>query len=69
MSNLSINVSETSKQEVINDTITQYYKNLFIETTPWRPKLDGLECPLLEAREAYWLERPFQSGGSLSSVA
>jgi hypothetical protein len=51
---------DTSNQEVINDTIIQYYKNLFSETTPWWPKLDGLEFPLLDLGEAEWLERPFQ---------
>jgi hypothetical protein len=68
ISSLSIDGSETSNQEVINDTIILYYKNLFIKTTLWRPRLDGLEFPLLDAGEANWFERPFR-GGSSSGVA
>lgn len=60
ITSISIDGSETSNKKVINDTITQYYKNLFTETTLWRPKLDGLEFPSLDAGEANWLERPFQ---------
>ncbi|XP_059433402.1 uncharacterized protein LOC132166574 [Corylus avellana] len=37
-----------------------YYKNLFTKTTLWRPKLDGLEFPSLDAGEANWFEGPFQ---------
>jgi hypothetical protein len=44
----------------INDTIIQYYKNLFIEIATWRPKIDGLELPCLGSIEANWLERSFQ---------
>jgi hypothetical protein len=68
ISSLSIDGSETSNQEVINDTIILYYKNLFIKTTLWRPRLDGLEFPLLDAGEVNWFERPFR-GGSSSGVA
>jgi hypothetical protein len=60
ITSISIDGSETSNKKVINNTITQYYKNLFTETTLWRPKLDGLEFPSLDAGEANWLERPFQ---------
>jgi hypothetical protein len=44
---------------VINVTIIQFYKNLFDETVHWRPKLDGLEFPLLDSAEADWLGRPY----------
>jgi hypothetical protein len=48
ISNLSIEGSDTSNQEVINDSIIQYYKSLFTEIVQWQPKLDGLEFPLME---------------------
>jgi hypothetical protein len=60
ISSLSIDGLDTSNQEVINDSIIQYDTNLFTETTLWPPKLDGLEFPSLDAREANWLERPFR---------
>jgi hypothetical protein len=60
ISSLSIDGSDTSNQEVINGSIIQYDSNLFTETTLWPPKLDGLEFPLLDAREVDWLERPFR---------
>jgi hypothetical protein len=60
INNLSIDGLDTSNQKVINDTINQYYKNLFTETTPWQAKLDGFEFPLLYVGEADWWERPFQ---------
>jgi hypothetical protein len=45
---------------VTKDTITQYYKNLFIETVPRCPKLDGLKFPCLDSLEVVWLERLFE---------
>lgn len=51
-----------SDQEAINDTIIQFYMNLFNEIVQWCPKLDGLEFPFLDYVEANWLERPFQEG-------
>lgn len=60
ISGLSIDGLDTSNQEVINDTIIQFYMNLLTEMTIWWPKLDGLEFPSLDAGEADWLERPFQ---------
>jgi hypothetical protein len=60
ISSLCIDASVTSDQEEIKDTITQYFKNLFTETTPWRPKLDGLTFPCLDSTKAEWLERRFK---------
>ena len=57
---LSIDGTVTFDQEVINDTIIQYYKNLFTETAYWHPKLECLEFPLLEFAKADWSERPFR---------
>lgn len=55
-----IDSTGTFAQGEIDDTIIQYYKDLFNETVTWRPKVDGLEFPYLDFAEAYWLERPFQ---------
>jgi len=46
ISNLCIEGSVTSEQEVIKNTIIQYYKNLFIGSALWCSKLDGLEFPI-----------------------
>jgi hypothetical protein len=46
ISGLSIDGLDTSNQEVINDTIIQFYMNLLTEMTIWWPKLDGLELLL-----------------------
>jgi hypothetical protein len=59
ISSLHIDGTTASNQEVINVTIIQFYKNLFDETVHWRPKLDGLEFPLLDSAEADWLGRPY----------
>jgi hypothetical protein len=54
---------------VINDTIIQFYKNLFNEIVHWHPKLDGLEFPLLDSfAEANWLERPLQEEEVLQAL-
>jgi hypothetical protein len=69
LSNLCIEGSVTSKQEVIKDTITQYYKNLFTETAPWRPKLDGLEFPCLDSSKDGLVGETVSRGGGSSSFA
>lgn len=40
---LCIDSIVTSTQGEINDTIIQFYKNLFDEIVTWQPILDGLE--------------------------
>jgi hypothetical protein len=37
---------------------------LFNETVHWRPKLDGLEFPLLDLANADWLERTVSRRGN-----
>ena len=65
---LSIDGTITFDQDAINDTVIQYYKNLFTETAYWHPKLEGLEFPLLEFAKADWLES-ISRGGSPLGVA
>jgi len=66
--NLCIEDTITFNQRLINDTITKYYKNLFNETVPWHPKLDGLEFRCLDSVEVAWLERLFQEEQVLQAL-
>ncbi|XP_062176082.1 uncharacterized protein LOC133881144 [Alnus glutinosa] len=68
ISSLCIEGNGTSEHEKIKDSITQYYKKLFSETAPWRPKLDGLDFPGLDPLDVVWLERPFQEEEVLQAL-
>jgi hypothetical protein len=68
ISSLCIEGSVTSEQEMIKDSISQYYKKLFSETAPRRPKLDGLAFPGLDPLDVGWLERPFQEEEVLQAL-
>jgi hypothetical protein len=68
ISSLCIDGSVTSEKEVIKDTISQYYSNLFTKSAPWRPKSDGLDFPCLDSSEAIWLGRPFQEEEVLQAL-
>jgi hypothetical protein len=53
---------------MIKDSITQYYKKLFFETAPWKPKLDGLAFPGLDPLDVGWLERLIQEEEVLQAL-
>ena len=40
-------------------TIYNFYKSLFSESEPWRPKVDTLPLPLLQDSEKEFIEMPF----------
>jgi hypothetical protein len=59
ISTLLINGDMSTDQDAIADHIIQFYTNLYTEESDWRPTLDGLEFSMITAKEALWLERPF----------
>jgi len=57
---LVINGSMNSDSTKIREHIMQFYKRLYAEQFRWRPKLDGLSFPSIDADERNWLERDFE---------
>jgi hypothetical protein len=65
---LNIEGTVTSDSKEVEDGIVQYYKQLYCESTPWRPTLNGLPFKTLVSEEANSLILPFGEDEVLEAV-
>jgi hypothetical protein len=55
-----INGEMSSDKEAISTSITQFYRDLYLEGVSRRPLLDGLEFSMISNEDSDWLGRPFE---------
>lgn len=56
---LRIDGVQVDDVEGLKEHVEDYFKTLFRDDRPVRPKVDGLLLPQLGEGQAVWLERPF----------
>lgn len=56
---LRVGESVVESVDDMHSHIDGYFRTLYRDGRPQRPKLDGMQFPLLGDGQAEWLERPF----------
>ncbi|KAF8390326.1 hypothetical protein HHK36_024851 [Tetracentron sinense] len=68
ISSLIVDGERKSDPKAIEDSVIEFYKDLYSEKVSWRPKVDGLPFDSVSQAQSEELERPFQEEEVLSAI-